>query len=90
MCALPARCLLYTAADTESGAYELDAAAVQATVDRYNELCAKGSDDDFGKNPTFMRAIDTPPFIVVPHEFGMGLSAIIGGLLILSLIHIWY
>ena len=40
----------------------------------YNELCAKGSDDDFGKNPTFMRAIDTPPFIVVPHEFGMGLS----------------
>lgn len=70
------------AADTESGAYELDAAAVQATVDRYNELCAKGSDDDFGKNPTFMRAIDTPPFIVVPHEFGMGLSAIIGGLLI--------
>ena len=70
------------AADTESGAYELDAAAVQATVDRYNELCAKGSDDDFGKNPTFMRAIDTPPFIVVPHEFGMGLSAIIGGLLV--------
>ena len=70
------------AADTESGAYELDAAAVQATVDCYNELCAKGSDDDFGKNPTFMRAIDTPPFIVVPHEFGMGLSAIIGGLLI--------
>lgn len=70
------------AADTESGAYELDAAAVQKTVDRYNELCAKGSDDDFGKNPTFMRAIDTPPFIVVPHEFGMGLSAIIGGLLI--------
>lgn len=70
------------AADTESGAYELDAAAVQKTVDRYNELCAKGSDDDFGKNSTFMRAIDTPPFIVVPHEFGMGLSAIIGGLLI--------
>ena len=47
------------AADTESGAYELDAAAVQKTVDRYNELCAKGSDDDFGKNSTFMRAIDT-------------------------------
>lgn len=55
---------------------------MQATVDRYNELCAKGSDDDFGKNPTFMRAIDTPPFMVVPHEFGMGLSAIIGGLLV--------
>lgn len=48
------------AADTESGAYELDAAAVQATVDCYNELCAKGSDDDFGKNPTFMRATAAP------------------------------
>lgn len=70
------------AADTESGAYTLDSAAVQATVDRYNELCAAGSDDDFGKNPVFMRAIDTPPFMVIPHEFGMGLSAIIGGLLI--------
>lgn len=70
------------AADTESGAYTLDSAAVLATVDRYNELCAAGSDDDFGKNPVFMRAIDTPPFMVIPHEFGMGLSAIIGGLLI--------
>ena len=36
-------------ADTEGGGYTVDAAAVQATVDRYNELCAKGSDDDFGK-----------------------------------------
>lgn len=26
--------------------------------------------------------VDTPPFMVVPHEFGYGLSAIIGGLLI--------
>lgn len=70
------------AADTESGGYTLDPAAVQATVDRYNELCAKGADDDFGKNPVFMRALENPPFIIVPHEFGFGLSAIIGGLLV--------
>lgn len=70
------------AADEESGAYQLDGATVQATVDRYNELCAAGADDDFGKNPVFMRAIDTPPFMVIPHEFAMGLSAIIGGLLV--------
>lgn len=70
------------AADKESGGYTLDPVAVQATVDRYNELCAKGSDDDFGKSPTFMRAVENPPFIIVPHEFGYGLSAIIGGLLI--------
>ena len=51
-------------------------------MDRYNELCAKGSDDDFGKNSTFMRAIDTRRSSWCPTEFGMGLSAIIGGLLI--------
>ncbi len=27
----------------------VDAAALKATVDRYNELCAKGNDEDFGK-----------------------------------------
>ena len=50
------------AADTESGAYELDAAAVQATVDCYNELCAKGSDDDFGKPASRMFALENPPY----------------------------
>ena len=36
-------------ADTEGGGCTVDAAAVRATVNRYNELCAKGSDDDFGE-----------------------------------------
>lgn len=36
--------------------------ALIATVDRYNELCAKGNDDDFGKRPEIMWPIDTPPF----------------------------
>lgn len=63
-------------------AYNVDAVAVQASVDRYNELCAKGADDDFGKNPAFLRAIEQPPFVVVPRDFGYSLSAIIGGLLV--------
>ncbi len=69
-------------ADTEGGGYTVDAAAVQATVDRYNELCAKGSDDDFGKNPIFMRAIENPPYIIVPRDFGNSLTVILGGLMV--------
>ncbi|GJN65596.1 FAD-binding protein [Faecalibacterium gallinarum] len=33
-----------------------------ATVDRYNELCAKGVDEDFGKEAYRMRPITEPPF----------------------------
>lgn len=49
----------------------LDAAAVQATVDRYNELCAKAAgadpddmsvDEDFGKRAKFLNPIAEGPF----------------------------
>lgn len=33
-----------------------------ATVARYNELCEKGQDEDFGKDAKWMNAIKTPPF----------------------------
>lgn len=33
-----------------------------ATVDRYNELCDKGNDDDYGKRPEVMWKIAEPPF----------------------------
>ncbi|MDB9822654.1 FAD-binding protein [Deltaproteobacteria bacterium] len=33
-----------------------------ATVKRYNELCKKGYDEDFGKDPHAMIPIDTPPY----------------------------
>lgn len=33
-----------------------------ATVKRYNELCEKGYDEDFGKDPRALIPIDTPPF----------------------------
>lgn len=69
------------AAAAEDG-YVLDAEAIKKSVARYNELCAKGSDDDFGKDPAYMRAIEQPPFAIIPHDFGYGLSAILGGLLI--------
>lgn len=33
-----------------------------ATVERYNSLCAKGVDADFGKSANYLTAIDVPPF----------------------------
>lgn len=36
--------------------------AALATVAHYNELCAAGSDADYGKDAQFMLAIDEPPF----------------------------
>lgn len=39
--------------------------ALVATVSRYNELCAAGADEDFGKEAEHMLALDTPPFFGV-------------------------
>ncbi|MBR2834232.1 MAG: FAD-dependent oxidoreductase [Coriobacteriales bacterium] len=44
-----------------------------ATVARYNELCAKGHDDDFGKRPDRMYPIDTPPFFATGSLIAVGL-----------------
>lgn len=40
----------------------IDAEGLKATVARYNELAAKGNDDDFGKRPEILWPIDTPPY----------------------------
>ena len=48
------------------------------TVERYNELCAKGHDDDFGKRPELMFDITKPPFTAL--KFGGALLCVIGGL----------
>ncbi len=50
----------------------------KATVARYNELVAKGSDDDFGKNPEMMTAIDTAPFYAAYNS--LALLVVLGGL----------
>jgi len=36
--------------------------AFVATVERYNELCAKGVDEDYGKSPHRMTPVDTAPY----------------------------
>ena len=41
---------------------ELPVDTFVATVERYNELCAKGVDEDFGKKSQWLAPVDTPPF----------------------------
>lgn len=46
--------------------FGVDPASVEASVTRWNESCAKCEDDDFGRPPGTMVAIDTPPFYGAP------------------------
>jgi len=49
-----------------------------ATVGRYNELCEKGEDEDFYKNPVFMTPVKEGPFYAA--KVGTGLLAVVGGI----------
>lgn len=40
----------------------IDADEAVKAVDRYNELCDKGVDEDFGKDPQYLVPVKTPPF----------------------------
>ncbi len=51
--------------------------ALVATVERYNELCDKGVDEDFCKNPRFLYHIDEPPFYAA--KVGAVLLEVVGG-----------
>lgn len=42
--------------------------AFKATVDRYNELCDKGHDDDFGKQARRMKPVRKAPFYAIPRS----------------------
>jgi succinate dehydrogenase/fumarate reductase flavoprotein subunit len=53
---------------------------LKASVERYNELCAKGHDDDFGKPVKYMKPIKTAPFWGI-HRW-VRVSAIHGGIAI--------
>ncbi len=61
-----------------AGLMGVPADALKATVDRYNELAAKGSDDDFGKDPAMVTAVDTAPFYAAYNS--LALLVVLGGL----------
>lgn len=58
---------------------KLDAETVKAEIDRYNELCHKGHDDDFGKMPERMFPVENPPYYACSFTVG-GMLYIFGGL----------
>ncbi|MDR0499900.1 MAG: FAD-dependent oxidoreductase [Coriobacteriales bacterium] len=44
---------------------DVDPKVLRATVDRYNEICASGIDDDFCKQPKYLDPVDDPPYQAV-------------------------
>lgn len=48
---------------TEKAGMPVD--ALKATVSRYNELCHKGVDEDFGKDASFLQPIEEGPFYAI-------------------------
>ncbi|MEE8717238.1 MAG: FAD-dependent oxidoreductase [Coriobacteriales bacterium] len=45
-----------------AGLIDVDAQNLQDSVDRYNELCAEGTDTDFGKGPSVMHPVGSGPY----------------------------
>ena len=46
------------------------AATMKAQIERYNELCAVGCDEDFGKDASRMFALENPPFYAIRYAVG--------------------
>lgn len=59
----------------------LDAKTVAEEVNRYNELCAAGRDEDFGKSAKYLVPIEGGPYYAVPRGSNK-LPAILGGLVV--------
>lgn len=58
--------------------FNLDADALKATIDHYNELCRDGSDSDFGKAADLMVPIETSPFYLAKLSYSYFFS--VGGI----------
>ena len=50
-----------------------------ATVERYNELCEEGIDEDFGKDPHFLHAVAEPPFYAHANAGAPGFALVTTG-----------
>ena len=57
---------------------EVDKENMLASIERYNELCEKGVDDDFAKEPEFLYPIKEGPFYAL--KAGPAILVVVGGL----------
>lgn len=62
-------------------AEKLDMPKLEATVERYNELCAKGVDEDFFKDAEYMDAVNKGPFYAASFEY-VNFIGTLGGALV--------
>ncbi|MEY8562753.1 FAD-binding protein [Eggerthellaceae bacterium 3-80] len=69
------------AAESKWGFTDIDANTLKATVDRYNQICASGRDEDFGKSTKYLVPIEGGPYYAIPRGSN-GLPAILGGLVV--------
>ena len=54
-----------------------------ASIERYNDLCAQGVDEDFGKDPSLMIPVSNPPYYAYGGTKALGvLMVTVAGLLI--------
>lgn len=49
----------------------VDPKTLEATVTRYNELCAAGKDEDYGKDPAYLEPLEKGPFYAVTPVFSI-------------------
>lgn len=52
-----------------------------SNVERYNELCASGKDEDFFKVPKYMRPVNKGPFYAAQYEY-VNFIGTLGGVLV--------
>ena len=52
---------------------------VTASIERYNELCEAGYDEDFGKDPRRLFPVKNPPFFACPFD-SAGMLVVMGGI----------
>ena len=69
------------AAENDWKLTNIDAATLADTVARYNELCAAGRDEDFGKAAKYLVPIEGGPYYAIPRGSNK-LPAILGGLVV--------
>lgn len=61
-----------------AGKIGVDADALVAEVEKYNGYCAAGKDDEFAKDPQYLRALESGPYY--SFELNVGIFTTVGGL----------
>ena len=57
---------------------DIDKETAKESIDRYNQLCAAGADEDFGKNAKYLHPLSEGPFYAIKYGRGDDLVTISG------------